>query len=77
MRNYFGSLAGTGSYLSEEELQRELRLTDPMVRISWTLNTAKAKVMPLVGVMQCAEVVLEPIARRRRDLGGLRIVPDR
>lgn len=32
VRNYFNALAGNGAYASEEDLQRELRLTEPAVR---------------------------------------------
>lgn len=78
IRNYFTQSFEKGSPVCGDALVQELRLNEPMVRHTCDIHVrqdgADSGLMRLIGSLQCNEMVLEQIARRCGDVGGLRAV---
>jgi hypothetical protein len=68
IRNFFKAQFEGGTHYTGEGLNQELRLTEPMVRKHAATPDLIAE-LTVPGALQYNEVVLEPPARRCRDLG--------
>lgn len=71
VRHYFSPAIDGGEPLRGEALEQELRLTEPMVRDDQRTVAGRVS-LTAAGALQRNEMVLEPPARRRGYVGGLR-----